>query len=135
MEHLSLLAKVRKLYPATTAAGQDLVMRAADLRLCRGLPLAATPHLLTAANRRFNSALEETARCAARETNEHNPENLMKFIAGFLAKVAMVSPQWHEVFPTIIDAMYRANFATPSLFEKAIEREIGIVPDAYIIAA
>lgn len=135
MQSLKQLTTLREKYPATTAASQNLVMQAADQKRCEALPLTAMPSIRSAADRRFSWALQETIFCAARETDATSPEVLLKFLAGMFAKVALVSPQWHDVFPNIVDAMYQSCERNSSVFSKAIEVAAKPALDAQTIAA
>lgn len=109
MRHFEMLSELRKEFPETIAASQNLVMCAADLRHGRAQP--AQPHLGLAerAQAELIRLLKITIRCAAKETKMQDHEELQKFLIGMIAKVALSSPLWNDTFPVVVDAMYQSH--------------------------
>lgn len=122
MSKYEKLVALRKKYPITTSAAHFLVMKAADLKRSTVHKNWIRVDGVCKAELAFEAGLQETIDSAALETGLDDPEELLKFTAGYFAQFALACPGWNDVLPEIVDGLYKKRSGQYAPFSLAIDR-------------
>ena len=84
------LTTMRNQYPATTSAAYTLMMCASELRRSRDNPHWVDLNGRNLSEVRFERSFSQVLDCAHKETGICAPRDLLKFVNGFLSRIASV---------------------------------------------
>lgn len=122
MSNYCKLSSLRVLYPSTTAAAHDLVMRAAELKRARENQIRIELEGSFTAQVAFENAMNETLLWAARESRETSAERLFKFTMSIFAQFSLEYPSWYKVLPEISDYLLELSSTKSSQLDAAVEQ-------------
>ncbi|WP_170478225.1 hypothetical protein [Ruegeria arenilitoris] len=122
MSNYKKLVTLRALYPSTTAAAQNLVMRAAELKRAREYQIRIELNGTFTAQVAFENAMKETLLWAARESRELSSERLFKFTMSIFAQFSLEYPSWYKVLPEISDYLLDLTSSEPSKLDDTVEQ-------------
>ncbi len=122
MSNYKKLVSLRVLYPSTTAAAQNLVMRAAELKRARENQIRIELNGSFTAQIAFENAMNETLLWAARESRETSAERLFKFTMSIFAQFSLEYSSWYRVLPEISDYLLDLTSTETSRLADVVEQ-------------